>query len=233
MLKSLIGLSLIFSASSALAGLKPSPYQFDSIAHRDIDQVLVIGSDETNTPESLQGLWWMDGNPLPDEVISFASAQFEPKTDDNGNLFYEAAVAVYDSNIWSWHDTLAGRSLYRVVESQKLTYILRFNEDFTSASIIPRIKPVAVLGSLTIPQSMLITFDLNKLNEDEWSRDTVLFGQESSYRFRRIVDGDGNRLPAYDDYVKAIDERGPENALIPQCTTDLVLSLPSGCSFDI
>ncbi|RZA23948.1 MAG: hypothetical protein EOP10_11330 [Proteobacteria bacterium] len=53
-------LGLLVSTQSFAA----NAYEFLSVPHSDVDQYLTIGSDETQTPESIQGLWWLNGNPL-------------------------------------------------------------------------------------------------------------------------------------------------------------------------
>ncbi|RZA23949.1 MAG: hypothetical protein EOP10_11335 [Proteobacteria bacterium] len=59
---------------------------------------------------------------------------------------------------------------------------------------------------------MLIDFELNYVDGNEYSRDSVLLGRPHTYRFRRIVDGQGNRLPAYDEFVEKAEVA---NALLP------------------
>lgn len=218
-----LGLSL---STAAFAG----QYALESVPHEDIDQYLTIGSDATGTPENLQGLWWMDGNPLADEVVSFAGTSFEEIIEDGELVGYRTEIPVFDEGIWSWHDTLAGRVLYGLVLTQRLVYVGVFNTDFTYGEVTPTIKPLSVLPTVTIPRSMLVDFTMTQVNEDEWSRDSIVFGQASSYRFRRIVDGAGNRLPAYDDYITAIDSRGPANALLPYCKKDEGSVLPTACA---
>ena len=203
-------------------------YQFQVVPHDQLDDVMTIGSDATGTPENLQGLWWMDGNPLADEVVSFAGAQYEAIEEDDEVVGYSAEIAVYDEAVWTWHNSFGGHLLYRLVNQQKLVYHGIFNADFTHGEVTPIIRPFSVLPEVEIPQSMLVNFSMTQVTEDEWSRDSVLFGQSSSYRFRRIVDGEGNRLPAWDDFVQSIEDRNVGQALLPVCkNSDGVL--PSPC----
>ncbi len=217
-----LGLSLSATAVAA-------QYEFASVPHANIDQYLVVGSEATGTPENLQGLWWMDGNPLADEVVSFAGVDFEEIIEDGTLVGYRAEIPVYDEGIWSWHDTLAGKFLYSLVLIQRLVYVGIFNADLTYGEVTPTIRPLTVLPKVEIPRSMLIDFTMSQVTDDEWSRDSVLFGQSSSYRFRRIVDGDGNRLDTYDDYVTSISERGLKNAFLPYCKNDNGLEIPTKC----
>ena len=226
--------SLVFSMAltltgQAFAGL--SPYKLQSVPHENIEEHILIGSDETGTPKNLQGLWWMDGNPLADEVVSFASAQIEPIYEDEELTGYKANIPVYDEGIWSWHDSFGGRLLYRAVENSRLVYEGIFDIDFTHGEVTPIIKLFSVFPELQIPQSMIVNFSMTQVSEDEWSRDSVLFGDEHQYRFRRIVDGQGNRLPAYEDYLISIETRELGNAVLPICKKDLESDiLPTACS---
>ncbi len=220
-----LAIALAFS-TTALAG----QYSLESVAHQDIDQYLTIASAATGTPENLQGLWWMDGNPLADEVVSFAGLDFEEIIEDGELVGYRTEIPVYDEGIWSWHDSVAGRLLYGLVLTQRLVYVGVFNPDFTYGEVTPTIRPLSFLPTVTIPRSMLVDFTMTQVTEDEWSRDSVILGQASSYRFRRIVDGSGKRLPAYDAYVQAIEERGPANALLPYCKKDNGTVLPTACA---
>ena len=222
----ILSLSLLMSVNA----LARSPYSLESVPHEDIDSYMTIGSDETNTPKNLQGLWWMDGNPLPDEVVSFASAQIEAIEEDGEIVGWEAYIPVYDEGIWTWHDSLAGRALYRAVEKNNLVYRGIFNADWTFGQVTPNVRLFSVLPNLNIPQSRLLDFSMTQVTENEWRRDSVLFGGESSYRFRQIVDGEGNRLPAYDEYVQSIKDRNIGDALMPVCTKDDGEFLPTSCA---
>lgn len=225
-MKNLIAFLSIMLTSSAFAA-----YEKISVPAIDIDQYLTYGSDETNTPKNLQGLWWMDGNPLADEVLSFAGAIWSEEYEDGELIGYVARIAVYDEGIWSWHDTTEGNILYNMVLGSKLVYEAHFNLDFTFGQVTPNIQPSSVFPEIVIPSSPFIDFSMIMINDVEWRRDSVLLGQASSYRFRQIVDGAGNRLPAYDDYVYAIESRGPANALLPVCDLEGDV-LPTPCARD-
>lgn len=201
------GLTLLLAPKGAIAA---SSYNLLSFPHERVDEFLTIGSDDTSTPPSLQGLWWMDGNPASDEVLSFAGATFSPIEDDGKVVGYEALIPVYEEGIWSWHDTFKGRLTYRAVEASKLVYRATFNEDFTHSDVEPVVGPL----SLKIPQSVALSFTMTQISEDEWVRDSLLLGQTHQYVMRQIVDGNGNRLPAYDDFVESVMERNLPRGLV-------------------
>ena len=214
-------------SSSLIAG---TDYSLTSVPHSEIDSYLTIGSEASGTPENLRGLFWMDGNPLPDEVVSFAGAHFSPILKKGDIVGYEAWIPVYDEGIWSWHDTLSGRLLYAAVRRVNLRYHLIFNIDFTRGKVIPVVRPLPHTPGLEIPQSMLLAFDMVMVNRDEWRRDSRIAGLPHCYRFRRIVDGDGNRLANFEDYEDSIRARGLSNALVPVCNDNSRFKLPTACA---
>jgi hypothetical protein len=203
-----------------------SPYELISVPHSEIDQHLTIGTDANGTPKNLQGLWWMDGNPLADEVISFAGTQWEEIVENGEVVGYKGTLPVYDEGVWSWHDSKAGAFLYSLVLKNRLTYVATFNKDFTHGVILPTVKPLGVLPTLTIPASMLVEFTMTQVDENEYSRDSILFGLPSQYRFRRLVDANGNRLPYFDEFVEKAEA---DNALLPICKNNANESLPTSC----
>ncbi len=206
----LLVFGILLSSPSFAGGL----YDLKSVSHEDLDQELLAGSDLTGTPKNLQGLWWLDGNPLPDEVMSLASARWS-KIEKNGRVVgYEAVIPVYDQGIWAWHDSLPGRFLYSLVLASRLTYIARFNADFSFGQITPKFIPLQFLPGVEIPASLLVDFTMTLVDDGEYQRDSILFGARHSYRFRRIVDGEGNRLPAYDEFVEKAEVN---KALLPIC----------------
>lgn len=211
-------------ASQAMAAVPA--YELISVPHEELDQFLVPGTDATGTPEPLQGLWWMDGNPLPDEVISFAGAKWETLYEDGAVVGHQTKIPVYDSGIWSWHDSIQGRLLYAGANLVELVYVITFNSDFTFGRAKPEFK-LGLLPSIVIPASMLVDFTVVKISEDEYRRDTVLLGQKSSYRFRRLVTAEGERLANWEEFLSKVEA---PNALLPICTNNVNFLPPSSCA---
>ena len=218
--------AIVFATLLSTSAFARSAYDLVSVPHSEIDSYMTRGTEELGTPANLQGLWWMNGNPLPDEVVSFAGIAWKEIAENGVIVGYSGLVPVYDQGIWSWHDSISGRTLYNLVLKNKLTYEVVFNADFTFAQVTPKIKPVAFLPTITIPESMLVDFEMRQVDSDEFARDSVLLGQPSTYRFRRIVDGEGNRLPAWKDFLKAVET---PNALLPICKDNVNETIPSQC----
>lgn len=210
-----------FLSTPALAA---GNFDLKSVPNTEVDQYLVPGSDEIGTPRNLQGLWWLNGNPLADEIMSFANAQWTTIEENGDVVGYRAEIAVYDEGIWAWHDSIAGRFLYNLVRKTHLTYVAKFNRDFTFGHITPVLAPVILLP-VEIPSSMLVDFTMTQVNENEYSRDSIVLGQKHNYRFRRIVDGEGKRLPAFEEFLSNAEV---PNSLLPVCRLGGD-SLPSNC----
>jgi hypothetical protein len=192
-----------------------------SIPHSQMDKNLPFGSDETHTPKNLQGMFWMDGNPLPDKLVSLAKLKFTDLKDQNGKVTgHRTYVPVYEQGVWTWDDTKAGHALYKLVHDVKLTYKVDFNADYTFGQVTPLVTLAPGIKPTAIPPSMLVNFTLTLKDPNEFSRDSVLAGKNYTYRFRRVVDGDGNRLPAWNDFTRRMEERNLPNGLIPVRTSD-------------
>lgn len=223
----LIAMTSWFMATAAAA----QSYTYKIVPHADIDQHLVIASDATGTPKPLQGLFWLDFDALGDKVVSFASAKFEPIINaEDAITGFQAWIPVFDEGIWSWDDSKKGHDAYDGVAVSRLVYHVVFNPDFSSgtAQLIFRLAPG--LPRVEIPNSCFLTFALNQVDADEYSRDSILLGHKFKYRFRRIVDGEGNRLPAYDDYLESLERLGLVNARLPVCEGNKNEGLPTSCA---
>jgi hypothetical protein len=162
-----------------------------------IDQQMAIANGSNGVPAALNGLWWMDGNPLPDKVVSFANA----KWNEDERL---ATIEVYSDRVWSWHGDAKGLALYTFVRKFELVYELSFDETRKFAVIVPVIRIGAV--RVRVPES-IVKFTAREIQDGLWLRESYWKGElVHTYSFRRIVDGNGNREATFDDYVKASPE---------------------------
>ncbi len=183
----LLSLALI-SSSAAFANpislVKAKGYEIQEIPSDLADTIMVPGSDADGLPERLQGIFWMDGNPLPDELISFANSNWneEEKT---------LAIKVYSNDVWSWHNNPAGRSLYELALFGELTYEFKFNDDLTLMNITP---VLTVGGHRLSPPEFLLKFGSRYVDDKLWLRDSAFFGQPvGTYNLRRVIDQNGVR----------------------------------------
>jgi hypothetical protein len=220
----LLALSL-FVSSSAFA--HENPYVMKSVPHDVAHLEMTLGSDETNTPEALQGIWWMNGNPLADELVSFASVKWEDIEEDGEVVGYRGSLPVYDAKVWSWHDSDAGSNLYKLVRKTKLVYVAEFNKDFSYGVVTPTFQ-FGSLNPLEIPPSKFLTFAMRKVSDDEYARESLILGLPSKYRFRRLVDGNGVlNTTTQKEFLSLVEA---DNALFPVCEADPTpASLPTAC----
>jgi hypothetical protein len=183
-------------ASSALTF--EDGYQLIEIRSDQVDREMFIAGEASGIPAVLQGLWWMDGNPLPDQVISLGASRWDPET-------CTTRIHVYGERIWSWDGNVLGRSLYAFVRAVSLVYELRFNQDLTSGTILPIVrlggKQVRIPGALT-------KFTMRFVHEGLWLRESWFFGVfYHRYDLRRIVRSDGSRMDAFAEYARAAPAR--------------------------
>lgn len=223
-----LALSLFVSGSAFAGEVNLTwPYVLKSVPHELAYKEMTVGSDATNTPEALQGIWWMNGNPLADELVSFASVKWQPIEDNGEVVGYTGSLPVYDSKVWSWHDSKGGKTLYKAVLAAKLVYVAQFNKDFSYGIVTPTFKvgPIPV----KIDPSKLLTFAMRKVSENEYSRDSLIGGIPSQYRFRRLIDGNGDVLDqnVFDEFKALVES---DNALFPVCVGDEApATLPTKC----
>jgi hypothetical protein len=185
------------------APLAREHYRLVPFASEDADQAMIVGDGSTGIPPALQGLWWMDGNPLADKIVSFGASPWNDET-------HQTSIVVYGEGIWSWHGDLEGRALYASVRASELVYELTYDADLTFAEIVPIVKVGP--ARLRVPQS-LVRFTASRISDELWLRHSYLHGRlVHTYAFRRIVRGDGSREPAYDEYVAA----APPTSLIAE-----------------
>ncbi|NJK70398.1 MAG: hypothetical protein HC941_31300 [Microcoleus sp. SU_5_3] len=153
----------------------------------------------TELPEVLKGIFFMDGNVLPDYCITMQSADWNP---NNLTLL----LRVFDPIIWTFHSSMAGRMLLQLAHFSRFSYLFRFSDEtLQHAHITP------IVFGLSIPPWLVdfsIDLEQNTPNGDIWYRKNSFFGgpAESAYILRRVVDKNGNQIPAFQDMLSKIDE---------------------------
>jgi hypothetical protein len=150
-------------------------------------------------PEVLKGIFFMDGNALPDHCLTMQRAEWNAE-----NL--TILLRIFDPIIWSFHTSLAGRILLYFVSFSRLTYLFRFSDaTLQHAHITP------ILFGWAVPQwivDFLIDRDPNTPNGDIWYRNNSLFRGPAGngYVLRRVVDKNGHQLPAFENMLAKIDD---------------------------
>lgn len=201
-ISSLLLLGSTLGLASPKKALEAKGLEILVVPSDELDQYMLPGSAADGLPEVLQGLFWMDGNPNPDELISFANS-------DWNEAEKTASIKVYDADIWSWHDDFAGRALYELALRTELTYKFKFSDDLSQMTI----KPYINLAGLSLaPPEFLLKFGSRYVSDKLWIRESSFFGQDvGTYNLRRVVDENGVRdEQVWADYL----EQAPARAFI-------------------
>jgi hypothetical protein len=71
-------------------------------------------------PEVLQGIFFMDGNVLPDYCLTMYSSEWNAHQ-------RTLLLRIYDPVIWTFHSSMAGRILLYFVKFSRFSYLFRFS----------------------------------------------------------------------------------------------------------
>lgn len=141
---------------------------------------LLSGEKTRDLPEILQGVFFMDGNPLPDDFIKLEGATWD-KTSKILKL------PVFGPLQWTFANSNSGRLLLNSANFTKTIYEFQFDDSLQTARIIP-----IILG-LRIPK-WLFEFSLVQIDENTWDRRNSWFGglfDNFGYTLRKILDQNG------------------------------------------
>jgi len=140
----------------------------------------------------------MDGNVLPDDCLTMYSSDWNAEQ-------LTLLLRVFDTVIWTFHSSIAGRMLVYLVKFSRCTYLFRFfDATLQHGHITPIVFGWSVLEWLL---DFLIDRDPSTPNGDIWYRRNSFLGRlaDSGYTFRRIVDKDGNYTSAFPDMLSKVD----------------------------
>ncbi|MGQ4647873.1 hypothetical protein [Lyngbya aestuarii] len=159
----------------------------------------MINEQQTKLPEILQGVFFMDGNPLPDDCLTM----YDSRWDADRLILY---LAVFAPRKWTFHDSIPGLILLRLVQFSQLIYEFQFEDETLRRA---QITPV-ILG-WRVPKQ-IADFSLcreNNSNGDSWQRRTSLLGGliPNNYTLRRIVDKNGQYTPAFPDMLSKVNNK--------------------------
>lgn len=202
-------------ASETVAGFTVESIPSDAIEH-------FMPLTRPGLPEHLQGLIWMDQwgvagesnlgsrellktvgpdfmteketRARPDLLMSFAGSPFETI---DGNHVSSVAVNPTAVGNWSWFGIVRSAFLdSSKADDPPFVYKFIFDPDWKKAVIVPA-------TSSGWPENLRFTMTYG--GENTWHRRTYdnpeMTGKTYHYTAHRIVDGAGNRLPFYDDYL--------------------------------
>ncbi|MEB3190372.1 MAG: hypothetical protein VKL42_08525 [Snowella sp.] len=154
----------------------------------------------TDLPAILQGVFFMDGNGLPDDCLTFYNAQWEPE-------YSRLLLQVFAPQQWTFHASIQGKLLLYFVKLTRLTYLIRFDDhSLQRAEITP------ILLGLSVP-TWLIKFilyrDTNSPNGDIWYRENIILTKldGGGYTLRKVVDGQGQKTDAFAAMLSKVGPR--------------------------
>ena len=166
--------------------------------HKDI-ATWMLADKSAELPAVLQGVFFMDGNPLADDCLTMHGSKWDA---DSLTLL----LPVFASRQWTFHTSAEGRRLLNGVKFARLTYSIRFeDETLQRAHITP------IVFGLPIPKwivDFLMYRDESSTNGDTWIRRNSWFRGTPSggYTLRRIADKDGKHTPVFTDMQSKVDD---------------------------
>lgn len=197
----------------------------------DISRAIPFLNPSRDFPEELQGIWWMDGNPLADENISFSQANWLPKEN-------VVVLKIYGAQTFVFHDDAEGSKLVNLARRLKAQYRIELNDDHTFAEVIPQVvidagMPIPKVIRISLPRlpdfhwklgdgavnpttavvislpKSLARFTMSLDSDGHWVRQTWVKGdRKADYHLRRIVDRSGREEGAFSDYLDSLADAG-------------------------
>lgn len=153
---------------------------------------------QTNLPSVLKGVFFMDGNPLPDTCITMYNLEWDTQ---NRTLL----LPVFAPLQWTFHNSIAGWILLHLVQLFEVIYKIQFeDETLQQAQIIPILLGIPISKSIV---NFTMFLDKNSLNGDIWYRKNVWLGglsRAGEYTLRRVVDADGRYTPAFNNMLPRV-----------------------------
>ncbi|ESA37395.1 hypothetical protein N836_03120 [Leptolyngbya sp. Heron Island J] len=183
----------------------------DSVVAQKFENIAswMTSTRPTKLPDVLKGVFFMDGNPLPDDCITMYNLDWDEQTNC-------LTLPVTGPTQWTFHSNLLGWFLLLAAKISHFRYKIEFEDDsLQQAQITP------ITFGIPVPRWILdatMCQHENTNNGDLWDRKNVWFGglpRVGEYVLRRIVDENGQYTPAFQDMLKKVD---PECLVIAQDT---------------
>ncbi|MBW4644916.1 MAG: hypothetical protein KME23_18315 [Goleter apudmare HA4340-LM2] len=173
---------------------------FGSIEKKQLDNIAtwMTSTRETKLPSVLQGVFFMDGNPLPDDCITFYNLEWDAQT-------LTLLLPVFGRLQWTFHNSILGLLLLRGAQLVQFTYKIQFEDATLQRS---QIIPLAL--GIPIPRFLIdatMCQEKDSKDGDTWKRKNIWLGGipwVGEYTLRRIVDADGNYTPAFNDMLAKV-----------------------------
>ena len=162
----------------------------------------MLSGEQHEVPEVLRGVFFMDGNPFPEDCMVFQS--FEWNADK-----LRIRIPQYAPLRWTFENSEDGRSLLTQISITRSCLDVRFEDE-----TLMKAKVVPLMFGLPLPPWFILQFLLiraeNSANGDTWNRKNRLFLRSDkpygSYTLRRVLDGDGQPTPQFDKMLEQVPE---------------------------
>jgi len=186
----------------------------------DVDKELEIGTG-VGVPATLRGLWYMDGNPVADEIFSMSTEFVE----EAGNTVV-GKLNMHATNRLGVQNNEDGESLLKLLSYTEATYEVRCKYEGSFDKVTYCTISPSLFGSSPLPSDPnIVDFNMSILpvddpdhipedgeNQEEqltFKRGSSLFGRSSNYMFRRVVDQHGRRLAKnWNHFINKMTEQG-------------------------
>lgn len=143
-----------------------------------------------NFPEVLKGIFFMDGNPLPDDCLILQNLQWDEKT-------FCLTLPVAGPQQWTFHRSVLGWLLLVGAWLTRFRYTIQFEDSgLIEAQITPYFFGIPIPKWLVNPT---MCQDESAPNGDIWQRKNIWLGgipYIGEYVMRRVVDEKGKETPA-------------------------------------
>uniref|UniRef100_A0A7S0ABI3 Uncharacterized protein n=1 Tax=Pyrodinium bahamense TaxID=73915 RepID=A0A7S0ABI3_9DINO len=174
-------------------------------AHVGMSPPMAVGTAENMDPQlpmlglDFSGLWWMRGDPVPAQLVSFAHATVNSSAFPAQLLWPSSR-----SGAWSWSDDAVGWGLvayYAMVDPAEPLRVNFVNATYGSIET----------GLTAVPLIWVDLWPFVKLSEDEWLRPATARSApadgssdepllpETNYTLTRVVTADGQPHPVFWD----------------------------------
>lgn len=164
----------------------------------ELDKHVAPATGANGVPPTLNGVWWTDAKTIQ-FVVSFKHAVWNPKTRVASLVYLGPGTYVRQPNT---KDTVPDRTAVGYKDFKEFTgYDIGFNESLDQATML--VAQTRGDERLSWHQDEG-DFTLNFVEDGLWRRDTP---GKDSYFLRRIIDANGKKEPAFDDFLKKFGSR--------------------------
>ncbi|MDF5710173.1 MAG: hypothetical protein PUP90_21520 [Nostoc sp. S4] len=168
------------------------------IEKKQLDNIAtwMIPIKETNLPNVLKGVFFMDGNPLPEDCLTMYNLEWD--------IHKRTLVLPVSAPLqWTFHSTIYGWLLLRSVQLTRLSYKIEFIDESLQHGQI-----LAFILGVQVPKWVVdATIHQEENSQDIWQRKNLWFGgilRLGEYTLRKIVDENGNYTPAFEPMLAKV-----------------------------